>query len=141
MECLALEIKEEPPSWDLEKKSYEGFLQHSVETLGYDGDVSGFAFVYRNEGKLLGHISGKSFYGGLHIKHLIVDHTMRGKGVGTALMNKALKRGKELGCKFAYLETLNFQAPEFYQKLGFTLEFIRRGYNQDVSMYYLRKEL
>ena len=106
MECLALEIVEESPSWNLEKKSYEGFLQHSVETLGYDGDVSGFAFVCRNAGKLLGHISGKSFYGGLHIKHLIVDQTMRGKGLGTALMNKALNRGRELGCRFEVVDLL-----------------------------------
>ena len=60
-------------SWELEKKSYDGFLQHSVEMLGYDGDVSHFSFVYRSKEKLLGHLVGKSFYGGLHIKHLFLD--------------------------------------------------------------------
>lgn len=141
MECLALKITEEEPSWELEKKAYEGFLQHSVETLGYDGDVSHFSFVYRNEGKLLGQLVGKSFYGGLHIKHLFLDRTMRGKGLGAALVKKALERGKELGCRFAYLETLSFQALGFYEKLGFTLDYTREGYNRGVSMHYLHKKL
>lgn len=141
MECLALEIEEEEPSWDLEKKSYQGFLQHSLETFGYNGDVSEFAFVCRSEGNLLGHITGKSFYGGLHIKLLIVNQTMRGKGLGTALMNKAFQRGRELDCHFTYLETLNFQALDFYKKLGFVLDYTRTGYNHGVSMHYLSKEL
>lgn len=141
MECLAPEIIEEEPSWELEKKSYDGFLQHSVEMLGYDGDVSHFSFVYRSEGKLLGHLVGKSFYGGLHIKHLFLDRTIRGKGLGTALMKKAFERGKELGCRFAYVETLSFQALGFYQKLGFTLDYTRKGYNHGVSMHYLHREL
>ena len=84
---------------------------------------------------------GKSFYGGLHIKHLFLDRTLRGKGLGTALMKKAFERGYELGCRFAYVETLSFQALGFYQKLGFTLDYTREGYNRGVSMHYLHKDL
>lgn len=141
MDCLTLEIQEEELTWNLEKNAYDGFLQHSVETLGYNGDVSTFAFTYREEEKLLGLVSGKSFFGGFYIKNLIIDRSMRRKGLGTALMNKAIERGKMLGCKFAYLETLSFQALGFYEKLGFSLEYTRKGYNQDVSMHYLAKKL
>jgi ribosomal protein S18 acetylase RimI-like enzyme len=36
---------------------------------------------------------------------------------------------------------MNFQAPEFYQKLGFQIELKRDGYAGDSSFYYLRKDL
>jgi hypothetical protein len=36
---------------------------------------------------------------------------------------------------------MSFQAPEFYKKLGFEIEFKREGYAHYVSAYYLRKDL
>lgn len=134
-------IEEVEPSYELEKYAYGGFLRHSVETFGYDGDVNSFGFAVKEEGKVVGIIMAKTFYGGLHIKHLFLEKEIRGKGYGTTLMEKAMKRGKDLGCSFAYLETLNIQAQGFYEKLGFTLEFTREGYNQGVAMHYLRKPL
>lgn len=39
----------------------------------------------------------KTFYGGLYTKHLFLENEVRGKGYGTALMEKVMKRGEELG--------------------------------------------
>lgn len=36
---------------------------------------------------------------------------------------------------------MSFQAPEFYQKLGFKVELKCDGYSEDTSFYYLRKDL
>jgi len=52
-----------------------------------------------------------------------------------------LRYGKEYGCSFAFVETMNFQASEFYQKLGFQIELKRDGYAGDRCFYYLRKDL
>jgi len=57
------------------------------------------------------------------------------------LMKRAFLYGKERGCRFAFLETLSFQAPEFYEKLGFEVELKRDGYDHNTSFYYLRKDL
>jgi len=57
------------------------------------------------------------------------------------LIEHVLCYGKEQGCSFAFVETMNFQAPEFYQKLGFQIELKRDGYAGDSSFYYLRKDL
>lgn len=141
MFTTACVIEEVEPTWELEKYGYGGFLRHSVETFGFDGDVNSFAYVVKEEGKTLGVILAKTFYGALHIKQLFLEKKLRGKGYGTRLMDKAMKRGKELGCSFVHLETMNFQALEFYRKLGFILEYTREGYHQGVSMHYLRKPL
>ena len=36
---------------------------------------------------------------------------------------------------------MNDKAAAFYQKLGFKIEFERKGYAHDVVCYYLRKDL
>jgi len=56
-------------------------------------------------------------------------------------MEKALHFAKENGCHFAFVETMQFQALGFYQKLGFELEFSRSGYANDGIFHYLKKNL
>lgn len=134
-------IEEVEPTWELEKYAYGGFLRQSNETFGSDGDFNSFAYAVKEEEKTIGVIMAKTFYGALHIRQLFLEKKLRGKGYGTLLMDKAMKGGKKFGCSFAHLETMNFQALAFYQKLGFSLEFTREGYHQGVSMHYLRKKL
>ncbi|RYE05771.1 MAG: hypothetical protein EOP33_00685 [Rickettsiaceae bacterium] len=61
--------------------------------------------------------------------------------MGKQLINSMLSFGKKEGLTFAFGETLNFQALEFYKKNGFKLEFTRNGFQADVSFHYLRKYL
>jgi ribosomal protein S18 acetylase RimI-like enzyme len=138
MECIIEEVK---PSQDLEKYAIDGFLKHSLETIDYDGAIHPYAFALKEKGKVIGSIMGKTFFGALHIKYFFLEEDYRNKGYGSALIEKVLEKGKEMGCSFAYLETFNFQALGFYQKLGFTLEYTREGYHQGVAMHYLRKSL
>lgn len=46
-------IEEVEPSYELEKYANGGFLRHSVETFGYDGDVKGvLSLPSKKRGKL-----------------------------------------------------------------------------------------
>ena len=56
-------------------------------------------------------------------------------------MNTVLDFAKKKNYPFAYLETMNFQAPDFYKKFGFRTELKRDGYMLDNSFYYMRKDL
>jgi ribosomal protein S18 acetylase RimI-like enzyme len=56
-------------------------------------------------------------------------------------MEHVFNFGKENGCHFAFVETMSFQAPEFYQKIGFEIELKRDGYTAGTSFYYLKKVL
>jgi ADP-ribose pyrophosphatase YjhB (NUDIX family)/predicted GNAT family acetyltransferase len=67
--------------------------------------------------------------------------TIRGQGIASQLMDHALEFGKKHGCQFAFVETMSFQAPEFYQKKGFTIEFSRPGYAENMTFHYLKKSL
>ena len=54
-------------------------------------------------------------------------------------MEHAFKYGRQEGCRFTFVETMSFQAPEFYEKIGFKIELKRNGYDANTSFYYLIK--
>ena len=89
----------------------------------------------------VGAIVVQVFWGQLHIKYLFLNENYRGRGLGCQLMNHALEFGKKRGCRFAFVETMSFQAPAFYQKMGFTIEFSRAGFAKNTSFHYLKKDL
>jgi N-acylglucosamine-6-phosphate 2-epimerase len=62
---------------------------------------------------------GASGWDWLHIDVLFVAPEQRRRGVGRQLVSAALQQAKQRGCLGAYLDTFDFQAKGFYQKLGF----------------------
>lgn len=81
------------------------------------------------------------FWGQLHIKYLFVQEQYRLQGIATELMKHAVEFAQSRGCTFAFVETMNFQALEFYRKLGFNIELSRYGYNKGSSFHYLKRDL
>lgn len=57
----------------------------------------------------------------LNIENLHVDKTVQSQGVGTWMLQQAIKMGKAKGCKFVQLTTnkKRVRAKSFYEKLGF----------------------
>jgi ribosomal protein S18 acetylase RimI-like enzyme len=56
-------------------------------------------------------------------------------------MQHAINYGKSRNCTFVFVETMNFQAVGFYQKLGFNVKLSRGGYDKNSSLNYLKKDL
>ena len=56
-------------------------------------------------------------------------------------MHEAEKIGREHGALFVTLNTMDWEALPFYQKLGYSIEFTRKGYEKDSKMFMLRKNL
>ena len=126
---------------DLKKQIYEGFSRHAISTIGHDEKFDPVAFIADDQGCFAGAIVVELFWGALHVKYIYVDDGYRGKGVGVRLMEYALKYGRDKACPFAFVETMSFQALDFYRKMGFELEFTRSGYKHGTSFHYLQKLL
>ena len=127
---------------ELKDSIYKDFADHAISTMGFDGlSDEPIAFEINVNGINIGVCVCQLFWGNLHIKYLITRKGYKGQGIGRVLIEHALRYGKEQGCSFAFVETMNFQAPEFYQKLGFQIELKRDGYAGGSSLYYLRKDL
>jgi ribosomal protein S18 acetylase RimI-like enzyme len=135
-------ITQAPLTPALKASIYQGFAEHAINAVGVDGVANEpIAFEIHEDGAFLGACVCQLFWGNLHIKNLLTKAEHRGRGIAKALMEHAFAFGRQNGCRFAFVETMSFQAPEFYQKLGFVIELKRDGYTAGTSFYYLRRDL
>ena len=88
-------------------------------------------------GGLLGHIRWKWLY----VAKLWVDERARGQGIGTKLLMAAEDLARAGGCTGAFLDTFEYQARPFYEKLGYELFGTLDGYPPGYRQFYLRKLL
>ena len=120
---MVIEFKEE-----LEENDYKlidsEFNKYAVEK-GIECNYKPFSFVAKEDGKTIGIITGHSYYKEVHIGDLIV-----------------LKEYKNKGFENINLTTYGFQAPEFYKKCGFTVEYVRENKESPkISKYFLIKNI
>ena len=77
--------------------------------------------AYDASGALIGGVVGRThtipFW--LEISILWVDEAQRGHGLGRRLVEQAEQEAVQRGCRYARLATGDYQAPEFYPKLGY----------------------
>ncbi|MGK5594529.1 MAG: GNAT family N-acetyltransferase [Parachlamydiaceae bacterium] len=98
-------------------------------------------FIRDSEEAIIGGANGIFYYGCLYIDMLWVKQEFRHQGWGSKLMREAEKKGLQNLCSFATVNTMDWEALPFYQKLGYQIEFERTGYSQGARMYLLRKPL
>lgn len=129
------------PIPDDTKIIWEGISEHARKMKGFPQGRP-FAFFIRNKnGQIKGGCSGYIYYGCLYVDLLWVDELLRGKQFGTRLIKDAEKLAQDNNCNFIAVNTMDFEALEFYKKLGFTVEFERKGFDKNSCMYFLRKDL
>jgi ribosomal protein S18 acetylase RimI-like enzyme len=80
-----------------------------------------FALMVKDQnGEILGGLYGRMIFRWMFIELLSVPEQGRGQGIGSKLMAQAEALAKEKNCYGVWLDTFDFQAPEFYKKLGFS---------------------
>ncbi|OEV05318.1 GNAT family N-acetyltransferase [Streptomyces oceani] len=90
---------------------------------------------------LVGGLVGYAWGSWLHIDLLWVDAPHRGGGLGSRLVNGAEQRASELGCGHSRVETWDFQAPNFYRKLGYAVVGVIEDYPPGLTDHLLVKSL
>ena len=85
-------------------------------------------------GKVVGGLLGGTYWGWLFVNTLWINEVFRQQGLGSQLLARAEQEARERGCHSAHLDTMDFQAPGFYEKHGYTvwgvLEDIPRGHKR-----------
>ena len=127
----------------LEEKYYitmdQQFNKLAIEN-GVECNYIPFVFVAKENNEILGFVTGNSYYKEVHIGDLIIFEEHRNKHIGTKLMQAVEDYFKDKGFEHMNLSTYSFQAPEFYEKCGFEVEFIRESkVNPKLNKYYLVK--
>ena len=57
----------------------------------------------------------------LHISIMAVSLAWRSRGIGAALLAEAGRQAVDRGCKYAFVDTMDYQAPRFYLAHGFRI--------------------
>lgn len=123
----------------LEKAMEEEFTRHE-QKAGVSYNHTPFAFVAKENDEIIGAVTGFTCFSEVYIDDLVVMENHRGKKVGTQLMRAVETHYKDCGFNNMNLCTSEFQAPKFYEKLGFQLEFVRKNRNNPkLNKYYYVK--
>ncbi|GAA4895658.1 GNAT family N-acetyltransferase [Flaviramulus aquimarinus] len=110
-------FEKEPDSVEVTVKDLEndGFGEHpAFHCFVAEGHskIEGIALIYNRYSTWKGKI--------LHLEDLIVSQSMRGSGIGTALLDEVIKYAHNLGVKRINWEVLDWNEPAiaFYEKKG-----------------------
>ncbi len=95
--------------------------------------------IHDSDGTVTGGFWGTTMFEWLHVGLLFVPESVRGRGVGSALMASAEMEARKRDCRGAHVDTFSFQAAPFYQKLGFTLFGVLEDYPPGHRQLYFRK--
>ena len=110
-----------------------------IETEQHRGE---FCFVAEDgNGQIIGVITGRAYYNEVHIGDLVIDKEHRRVGVGSKLVEEVENAYNGKGYEKITLTTFGFQAPEFYRKLGYAIEFVREDREPKLSKYFLAKHI
>lgn len=113
---------------------------HNAPFVGRPAPES-FQLAVMVDGKVAGGLLGQFRTHWLHIDILVVRLDLRGIGAGRALMQQAEDAARERGSRGLWLDTFQFQAPDFYEHLGFTRFGTIENYHDGHSRYFYLKRL
>ena len=141
--CMKLEpirIRTEAAS-DIETFLAERVYEYNARATGYF-DGKSFSAVRRDSsGAIRAGISGYTWGGCCYISYLWVDESIRGRGMGSALVRAAEVHAATIGARRMLLATHSFQAPAFYQRLGYEQEAVVRDHPSGHANLFFSKPL
>ena len=91
--------------------------------------------------EVMGGLLAAVWGGVLFIRILWVSEALRGRGFGRCLMEMAERRAVERGCRHIFVDTFSFQAPGFYEKLGYQIYAKAEDWPLGHAHHFFRKDL
>jgi GNAT superfamily N-acetyltransferase len=94
-----------------------------------------------SKGKVLGGVILQSYWKETYVELLWLSEKARGEGVGSELIREAERQARKRGSVLMHLNTYSFQAPRFYEKLGFRRVGVMRGSPKGARRLFYAKAL
>ena len=129
------------PSENEIKYIRESLNQFNCEIVGDDGHTPLAITEHDENGNPIAGILGGTYWGWMYVDILWVHEDHRHRGIGTRLLRKAEQEAVQRGCHHVHLDTMSWQAPEFYKKHGYEVVGILPDIPSGNQKYLLMKEL
>lgn len=117
----------------------EEFQKISMKAIGDARHY--FTFEMKDGKKTIGAAHGYNYGPDLIIQQVILTEDNRGKGMGTHFMEKIENLARERGCTKIWVDTMDYQAPEFYVRLGYEEAVEIKNYRRNHSRIFFKKHL
>ena len=106
-------------------------------------DWISLSYVLKNEtGQVVAGVNATLYcWNIMYVDILYVEDAHRGKGYGRLLLEKAEGKAKNLGGYLSHLDTFDWQAKDFYQRLGYSVFGVLEDCPPGHSRYYMQKRL
>jgi GNAT superfamily N-acetyltransferase len=101
------------------RKLWNGLLRYNRRTAGPFRYTRAVLSVRDGKGRLLGGLILQSYWKESYVELLWLADKARRRGTGRRLIEEAERRARRRGSLLLHLNTYSFQAPGFYEKLGF----------------------
>ncbi|HYM36517.1 MAG TPA: GNAT family N-acetyltransferase [Steroidobacteraceae bacterium] len=116
---MKLELTETLNAADLESIQ-RGLTTHAMEMDIEPRNVASLYVAIRDSnGLLVGGLTAVTVWRWLHVKELWISEQLRSQGWGKKMMKAAESEARRRDCQHALLDTFDFQARPFYEKLGY----------------------
>ena len=111
---------ETDPDPDVIQSLRANLSAYNVAQMGGDNHYEEVFVSLRDEdGRLVGGVVVEFMWGMCQVDFLWVQDNLRGEGHGRKLLDQVEQEAVKRRCQHILLDTFSFQAPGFYQKLGY----------------------
>jgi GNAT superfamily N-acetyltransferase len=117
-----------------------GLIGYNTEKMGRQ-KYRRFAVSLRDDDEIVGGIVGEVWMTVLFIQLFWIEARFRGKGHGSALIEKIEQEARQFGAVRSYVDTMSVQAPAFYRACGYEAFGAIDGYPDGVTRHWLTKAL
>jgi ribosomal protein S18 acetylase RimI-like enzyme len=112
------------------------------ESQAGDRRIKNFALFAKDaSGVVLGGLLGSTHWNHFFVSALFVHERFRKVGIGRKLMNQAEDQALACACDAIFLDTFDFQARGFYEKLGFEVFGVLENYPLGHKRFYMVKQI
>jgi GNAT superfamily N-acetyltransferase len=119
----------------------EGLARFNEDKAGYrDSRPLAVLVSDPDSNAVVGGLLGRTSLGLLFISLFFVPASIRKHGLGSRILQEAEDEARRRGCSKAVVTTINFQAPEFYQRHGYRV-FGHIDCKPEITRIFLSKDL
>jgi GNAT superfamily N-acetyltransferase len=123
-----------------EQVVFDGLRAFNVGFIGAPNERAVDVFVRDAEGRVLGGLVGFIKWRWLYVAKLWLPESLRGRDLGTTIMRRAEEHAWSEDCLGVFLDTFEYQALAFYEKLGYELFGTLDGFPPGYKQFYLKKD-
>ena len=116
-----------------------GLRAFNVARIGPPNEEPVQIFLRDADARVVGGLLGHIRWHWMYVAKLWIDDAHRGAGHGVELMAAAESLARARGCLGIYLDTFEYQARPFYEKLGYALFGTLEGFPPGYRQYFLAK--